>query len=262
MKQKKLFIVLVSCVIILTVVGLILVGDKTLDLDSEQVKELYGYLGDTDINHCGGLQVYSKDAITSDDIKDRDMMCMAYYKSTIKSKEEAQSTGKNEYGTLICRVGENVSLAADEDGKCEYEIVDASHLRSMYLKMYGKESKDINNFYITDSKSCFLEGDKYICGEATTFNYSIAPEATIYRLIDKAVQKNNDDIIIYDYFLKISDDKCYKTNSNLEENLDCTRELSVDEIDQEFITKYGTLYEHVYKKDGNSYHWVQSKVKK
>lgn len=262
MKQKKLFIVLVSSVIILTVVGLILIGDKTLDLDSNQVKELYGYLGDTDINHCGGLQVYSKNAITSDDIDEQDMMCMAYYKSTSKLKDEVQSTGKNEYGTLICRVGENLSLAADEDGKCEYEIIDASHLKSMYLKMYGKEPADMDKFYITDLKSCFLEGDKYICGEATTFNYSISAEATIYRLIDKAVQKNNGDIIIYDYFLKVSDDKCYKSNSNLEENMDCTKALSDKDIDQEFIRKYGTFYEHFYKKDSNGHHWVQSKVKK
>ena len=94
---------------------------------------------------------------------------------------------------------------------------------------------------------------------------SLTPEATIYRLMNKAVEKMNGDIVISDYYLRISDNKCYSSNSSNSEISACSTIITDnpnEEITSEFVLEHGSIYEHTFKqdKDGN-YYWYSSNLR-
>ena len=71
--------------------------------------------------------------------------------------------------------------------------------------------------------------------------------------------KKNDEIIIYDYFLKVINNECYTSYVKDSKNDKCTKALENNKnVDYKFLKKYGTKYKHVFKKDNNVYHWVSS----
>lgn len=263
MKNRSKFIYLslaVVCVVLI-IVGAFVISDKKLDVEGDLVKKLYRYLGETDIYHCGGLNVYSNSLVNKDTLSNENRLCMAYYELDKKATLKIDSTGTNKHGTKICKVGDSTTLAvSDETNSCEYYKVDKESLNNAYKNIYGENINEYEKFFISSEQACEIEGDSYYCGTSETFNYSIAKEATIYRGITKAIEKFNGDIVIYDYFLKISDGKCYKTNTSNEEITDCSKALSESnpEINSEFISKYGSLYKHTYAKNDADIYWVSS----
>ncbi len=264
--MKKTISIIASVIIIILVIFIACnTGDKSLDIKSEEVKNLYSYLGEVNTNHCGGLNTYTNNDISKKELTDENTLCNAYYHVS-KDKYAAntvKSNGVNASGEKICTIG-NITLATNENSdSCEYKIIASQDINEAYQKLYGEEAKDINRFFISDKEACIKEGDKYYCGPSETFTISIAPEATIYRLIDKATKsKDKNNIYIYDYFLKVSDNKCYKSNNANDEDADCTSELKNATINNEFIKKYGAYYKHTYKKDSNNnYYWTQSGLK-
>lgn len=266
MKRKKtIFILAVVCIIIILILVFIL-GDKSLDLNSNEISTLYKYLGEVDIYHCGGLSTYSKDIITKDDLNEDKKLCMAYYNLNNESisSDTIKSSGVNKNDIKICKIGESITLATDEEkDDCEYLTFSKDDLNEAYKDIYGEDISKYTQFFISSSNACYLEGDMYYCGTSETFTYSLAAQATIYRLPYKAVKQLNGDIIIYDYFLKVTDDNCYLTNDSSEVSEDCIEALSKqDEIDATFVQKYGSLYKHTFKKnrDGD-YYWSNSVLK-
>lgn len=265
MKNKKVILVVAAVCVVLVLLGLT-IKDKNLDLNSKEVGDLYKYLGEVDINHCGGLITYSDKEITQKSLSEEERLCMAYYQveDNNKKQESMKSTGKNNKDIKICKVGEKTTIVADEedDKKCTYEMIKEKDLKESYQKIYGKEIDSNKPFYITSKEICRKEGETYYCGTAETFQYSILPETTIYRLMNKAIKKLNGDINLYDYFLKVSDKTCYAKNNN-EETKECSDALKKQkEIDQKFISKYGSIYKHTFKKDANgNYYWYKSEIK-
>lgn len=267
--MKKQIIGGIGVLFVLIIILLIIfLGDKNLDTQSTQIKELYNYLGEVDIYHCGGLNSYSGTEVNYDTIKNENKLCMAYYaldENSISLSTAAVSS-KNDNDISLCMVGEGTTLAAEEgDEDCDYQIIAASDLAKSYEKIYGEEIPDDKSFYINDSDACYLDGEYYYCGNAETFVFSLMPEATVYRLIDKAVEKLNNDIVITDYYLRLSDNKCYPSNTNSDEITECSDVLKNNddlEIDSEFIYKYGSVYKHVFKLDNDgNYYWYSSDLK-
>lgn len=261
-RSKFIYLSLIVVCIVLIIVGAFVISDKKLDIEGDLVKKLYGYLGETDIYHCGGLNVYSSSLVNKDTLTNENRLCMAYYELEMKESLKSDSTGTNKFGTKICKVGDSTTLAVSDDtNSCEYYKVDKESLNNAYKNIYGENISEFEKFFISSEKACEIEGDIYYCGFSETFNYSIAPEATIYRGIAKAIEKFNGDIVIYDYFLKISNNKCYKTNTSNEEVTDCSKAISENsdlEINSEFISKYGTLYKHTYAKKDSNIYWISS----
>lgn len=265
--KKRAVIILGVILVIIVVILVIFLGDKNLDLESNTVKNLYSYLGEVDIYHCGGLNQYSGDEVTYDSLSTENKMCMAYYELNEKDiiEKNVDFTSINDNDIKICEIGEGIRIAAKEgESKCSYQSFSKSTLENAYKKIYGKSLPDEEQFYISSNEACYLEGENYYCGEAETFIYSLTPEATIYRLVNKAVEKMNDDIVITDYYLRISDNKCYSSSNSDDEISSCSAELTNDNIniDSEFVSKYGAIYEHTYKKDANdNYYWYSSNLK-
>lgn len=264
-RKKLIFILAVVCIIIFVIFAFIF-GDKNLDLNSNEVSSLYKYLGEVDIYHCGGLSTYSENTITKDDISDGNKLCMAYYnlnQDKVK-KETIDSYGVNKNDIKICKVGENITLATNNDEDfCNYFSFSKNELNNSYNDIYGTEISNYNSFYISSSNSCYLEGETYYCGTSETFTYSLAEQATVYRLLNKAVQQLNGDIIIYDYFLKVTEDSCYDSSDSKVAMDKCSKALdSQNEIDAEFVRKYGSIYKHTFKKNSNGdYYWAKSELK-
>jgi len=139
-------------------------------------------------------------------------------------QEKIKSNKTNKTKDKICEVGNNIKFVADNKDTCSYKTLTKEELNKNYKAIYGSNIKEYNNFAISNTETCYLDEEIYYCGEGETYTYALSGEATIYRLIDKAIKQLNGDVTIYDYFLKISDNKCYTSNNNLE-NSDCTKAL-------------------------------------
>ncbi len=273
MKKKNIFIIIIILLVIIIGIILCFVGDKKLNIEDKLINELYSYLGEVDIYHCGGLNAYSNSSVTKESVTNSNLLCMAYYKLNAEQKESqtSKSTGKNKNDNKVCKIGDNVTFITDEDtSECKYETLSKDDLNNAYQQLYGSSIKDYEEFYFTNDDACYLENDTYYCGAAETFTVSLAPASTVYRLIDKALEKRNGEINIYDYFLRISENKCYMTNSADNENTECTKALEKIEGDfsnlsekekAKFMKKYGQLYRHTYGLENNNYYWIKSEQK-
>ncbi len=273
MKKKNIIILAVVCIIFGIVLMTVLIGDKKLDLNDERVGELYEYLGEVDVYHCGGLNTYSDNVVTKSDINNTNLLCMAYYNldgEKLKT-DKVSSNGTNDSNVKVCKIGENATLTANEEtGECNFVTVSKTDLNKSFHSIYGEDISDYETFYITNDDACYLEGDTYYCGAAETFTYSLAPEADVYRLLNKATQTHSGDIIIYDYYLKISDNKCYLSATTGEMDEDCTTALgkfkngfdnASEDEKSDFMRKYAKLYKHTFDKDNEEYHWIKSEQK-
>ena len=266
--KKKVVLFIGIAIVIVVVLLVIFLGDKHLDLKSDEITTLYRYLGEVDVNRCGGLNQYTGEEVTYDTISNANKMCLAYYeinKDQI-TNETSDVTTTNDNDIDICEIGEGTRFVAVEGEEyCNYDAFAKSDLEEAYRKIYGHDLPDDSEFYISSTDACYLDGESYYCGEAETFVQSLTPEATVYRLMDKAVEKMNGDIVISDYYLKVSGNKCYSSNSFDNEVTTCTQELEDHEdleIDAQFVQKYGVLYEHTFKMDDQgNYYWYSSNVK-
>ena len=269
MKKKykgSIGIIIVAVIIIAVILSAIFLGDKKLDLESEQVKTLYRYLGEVDVNHCGGLNAYAGDEVTYKTISNENKLCMAYYELT--EDQIVLDTQKvseiNEFDVPVCEICEGIRLASEEeDSYCNYQIITAQDLKDSYQKIYNQDMPDDESFYISINQACFLEEGKYYCGNSETSKVTMMPETTIYRMLNSASIKINGDIVITDFYLRVSNNKCYANNSNDEEITNCSALLEGDkEITKELVQEYGVLYEHVFKQDKNgNYYWYSSNIK-
>ena len=267
--MKKKVVMIGSIVVVIALLFLVFfLGNRPLDLKSDEITTLYSYLGDVNINICGGLNQYTGDEVTYDSLSNNNKLCLAYYKLNNNQivEDVSEITKTNEYDLDICEVGEGSLFVSGEDKKCHYKIISKDDLATSYEKIYGNELPHEEEFYISNNHACYLEGDEYYCGEAVTFTQSLTPESVVYRLMNKAVKELNGNIVIFDYYLKISGNKCYLSNSFDDENTECSKELENNpnlEINEDFVLKYGSLYKHTYKQDkNNNYYWFMSTLSK
>lgn len=270
MKKKNIILAIAIIVLALLLIFVVFLGEKKLDIASNKVTNLHNSLGEVDINKCGGLITYSDKTITENDLEVENRLCKAYHniKSEDITSEIIKSTEKNKNNIKICKVGESTTLTTTNEleTECDYQIIEEKALKQAYKEIYGNEIPNQDSFYISDKEVCYKEGEKYYCGNAENYKISIAPETSIYRIINKAIEKINGEIVIYDYFLKISNNMCYSKNNN-EENKECSEELknidlTKDEETISLVKKYGAVYKHTFKKDKNKNHyWYKTELK-
>lgn len=263
MNSKKIYLIISLLVLIVLLGILTTIGEKKYDPNSPEITKLYGYLGNIDINKCGGLQTYTNKTVSAADISLENKLCMAYYNlenNSLESKE-TKYTKTNNIGTKVCKIGDKVTLTANikDNTICAYNIATKNDLTTSYQNIYGLDVEKYNDFSISGTNTCYLEGDKYYCGEGETYTYTIGADATIYRLINKVIKNKNQEIVIYDYFLKISNNTCYLSTNN-DINDECTKSLkNTKEITEKFVKKYGKIYKHTFKaNENNIYYWSTS----
>lgn len=261
-KKIKINMVILVVVLFVVIVGIILyftLNGKKLDTNSTQINELYSYLGSNDLEVCNGLSIYSEKEINYDNIDNNIRICNAYSLLNIDETSivKIDKTKKNN----TCSVNENIKFATDnyDDDICTITKVESEKINEQYKKMYGKKIENYEQFQLNPTTVCYYDEEGYYyCGLSESFTYTIGAEPQTYRTIKNA-SKKNDEIIIFDYFMKIVNNECFTTYDGNNKNNICSNVFNEDiKVDYDFLKKYGTLYKHTFKESNGSYYWVKS----
>lgn len=253
-----LIILLIVSTISLIVVKVTLGG--SIKTENKLVKSLYNYVSNDEIEKCGGLLFYSDDKITKDVLTSDQKTCLSFIKTEkLKGKKEVLNKDKKE---KICTLKEEMIFATDnyEESKCTIKKYDTENVLKTSENIFGEKITLPKSFALDNYNICYLVDNSYYCGLSETFSFTIGNESYVYRVINKAVEKGNDEIIIYDYFIKISNDKCYPTFTSNKEEEKCSQNYQSKKINYKFVKKYGTEYKHVFKKlnGSDNYSWYSS----
>lgn len=259
LNKKNIILGAIVLLIIIFIIVLILIfKGRSLDADSELVTELYTYLGNNDLEVCSGLATYAEYEITFDDIENSMRICSAY--SLLELDDSSMLKVDKAQKNNTCSVGENITFATDnyEDDVCTLTKVSSDEINSKYKEMYGKDIESYDPFQYNETTICYYEDGFYYCGLAEEYTATFGGEPHTFRTIRNVTQSDNE-IIIYDYFLKVINNECYTSYVGSTLNDTCSEKYDADaEMDYSFLKKYGTLYKHTYQKSGDSYYWVSS----
>lgn len=257
--QDKILVLLIAILVILSLTILIikLATINNLDTESELVTELHNYFNSDDLGNCEGLFTYAEEKVDYSKIDAETRLCLAYQKADIKDVETGTIAAKKKKST--CTMDDMTFRVTEDTKECSYTKIKRSIIDESYKKLYGKEIEENESFKVDNLNICYLKDDYYYCGLSETFTYTLGNESLIYRVMEKAVEKGSE-IVIYDYFAKINNNKCFKAYTTTTENSNCTDEYkNTKDINYKFMKKYGTKYKHVFKKaDNESYYWVSS----
>ena len=262
-KIKKKDIIVIGIIVIVLIIiflAIFLFKGQKLDANSTLINNLYNYLGSNDLETCEGLQVYSNEEINYENLDNEIRLCTAYrlLDSNLINKEEYEETGEE-----TCSINDNITYATDnyDSDKCSVNVIKKEDLNNKYKEIFGNDIDEESEFSINYNTICHSDEDNYYCGLAKTYTKTFGSEPHTYRVIRDAYKKG-DEVIIYDYFLKIVNGECYNSYVNGTTNNNCTNELPEEEedynIDYDFLKKYGTLYKHTFKQSGDTYYWVSS----
>lgn len=263
---QKNAIIILTVIVIITILVIIVLNTGlfgNLNTESEKVKDLYSYVSNNELSRCNGLINYQDKKVTAKDLSVSDKLCYVTNNDNFNEKKFKKEILKVIKKDNVCSLEKGKVFATDnyKGKKCTVKKYDKKLINDLYEKIYGETLKDENvSFMIDEYNICYYHKDSYYCGLAESFTFTIGNDSMIYRIIDKAVEKGNK-ITIYDYFLKIDDNKCYTSYNGTNTNNDCNNKIDdKTKINSKFIKKYGTLYKHEFtKKDGNDYYsWVSS----
>lgn len=252
--------VLIGCLVIIIGIIFIIFGilnHNKLNENSDLIKEIYNYIGNNDLQLCGGLKTYDSKEVKASDIENDTKLCMAYN----LLKEEDRDTIKLDQmkNKKTCSLNNEIIFATDnyEDEICTLKKIDKSTINNQFKKMYGYSIESYDDFQIDGVTQCYFKDDAYYCGLSEKFTYTIGAEPHTYRSI-KNVKTKNDELYIYDYFLKVVNNECYSSYIGDEKIEACTKNYDDDKVNYKFLKKYGTIYKHTFKKSGDSYYWEKS----
>lgn len=253
-----LIVLLIITTILLVIVKVTLGGN--IKTENKLVKSLYSYVSNDEIEKCGGLLFYNDEKVTKEKLTDDQKVCLAFIKTTTLKGEKI--TLNKEKSDNICTLEKGKIFATDnyEESKCSIQKYKIDEILKTSKKIFGEEITLKDSFMLDNYNICYLVDDYYYCGLSETFSFTIGNESYVYRVINKAVEKGKDEIIIYDYFLKITNDLCYPTFTSNKENKKCTEKYNANKVNYKFVKKYGTKFKHVFKKLDNSddYYWLSS----
>lgn len=256
--MRKLIIIGTLIILISFISSIIVFKTYFVDPENELVSELYSYLGSNDLEACAGLVNYDTKEIKANDISDDMKICLVY--NIIQDKKEnitLEATKKSK----TCHM-DTMMFAPDdyEEKTCTIKFIEEDILKEKYKMVFGTELEKFIDFQYDYATNCYYkEGEGYYCGLKKDFEPLSGNNASTYRLI-KNVIKKKDELIINDYFLKIDNDICYQnyvTSNNFEK---CTKEYD-GTINYRFLKKYGTKYEHIFKKRDDKFYWFSSAPK-
>ena len=261
MDKRSLIIKILNVIIILLLIAIVFIifkKGKPLNTNGKVVKDLYSYVGNNNLEKCGGLVFYSDEEINYDKLSNETKLCLAYTKVNDEDKEELKVDKAKKGNT--CSLKDSLVFATDnyEDKICTLSKTNKNLVNENYKKMFGKSIENYDKFQLDNITVCYLNDDSYYCGLSEEYTYTIGAEPHTYRAIKDSFKKN-DEIIIYDYFLKVINNECYTSYVKDSKNDKCTKALENNKnVEYKFLKKYGTKYKHIFKKDNNVYHWVSS----
>ena len=257
MKKSLKGIIIVVVVIILTIIGYYVFKEKTLKTDSNEIKELYSFLGSNDLSICNGLMIYSDKEINVDSLSEQDKLCIAYSLMDSEKISNLKITPEKEKN---CNISDAIDFPIDDKdaNMCNVTKFAVQDIKDNYKKIYNQELVNLSSFNYDIRYICKSDGEYYYCGSLEEFTITVGSEPKVYRSIEKAVEKDNT-IEIYDYFLRVINKECYSDYVTEIKNDKCTSKFEEEKVNYKFLKKNGTHYKHTYVKDSNgNYHWSKS----
>ena len=236
MDKRSLIIKILDVIIVLLLIAIVVIifkKGKPLNTNGKVVKDLYSYVGNNNLEKCGGLVFYSQEELKVD-----------------KSKKGN-----------TCSLKDSLVFATDnyEDKICTLSKTNKDLVNENYKKMFGKSIESYDKFQLDEVTVCYYDEDNYYCGLSEEYTITYGAEPHTYRTI-KSAYKKGDEIVIYDYFLRTINDECFTNYMKDDKDDTCSKALeNKKEVDYKFLKKYGTRYVHTFKKSGDSYYWVSSK---
>lgn len=259
MKKRNIIIISIITVILLVIIITTLVTKGIpMSSNSKTIKELYSYVGSTDLGLCGGLVTYSESEVKNEDLSEEVKFCLAY---TSISEDATTQVLTKEKKNDICKLGKDKIFATDnyEDDICTLDKISKDKINEKYQSMFGKSINEYIDFSLDGANICYYNEGNYYCGLKKEYTYTYGAEPHTYRVIKNSYKKD-DTIVIYDYFLKVIDNECYSSFMERNEMKECSKNiLGVDKINYKFLRKNGITYKHTFKKNTNGYYWVSSK---
>ena len=260
--QEGIIIMLGIIIILLVVVIVALLIKKGIPLSSNSkvVKDAYAYVGSDNLERCSGLVMYNDEIVTKNTLDNTTKVCLSYNLVDIKGEEiKLDKTDKK----TTCSIAEGMVYALDnyEGDICTITKISKEEVHKKYKEIFGEELELDESFQLDNTNVCFYYEDSYYCGLSEKYTYVIGAEPHTYRAI-KSAYKKDDELVIYDYFLRIINDECYTSYMTNNKNDKCTSKYDADkDMSNRFMKRYGQVYKHTFKKDGDSYYWVSSEAK-
>lgn len=258
MKKKKIILILLFVLIIIG--SIIYFSSHRLNEKDKMVETLYEYIGSNDLDVCKGLNNYDSKASNSKDLSISSKACIAYVQTSNKEKETItlEKNGKNNF----CKISDEIAFAPDnyDNENCTVTKLKKKTLNQTIKKIYGDSDLKLTEFAVDNTQICYINGDDIYCGWNQNYTYELKAEPHTYRAIQKVIKKK-EKIIIYDYFLKITENKCYKYFTQDIENEKCTAaytKIKKNKLNYSFLKRYGTKYKHTFKKQNNNYVYIKS----
>ena len=258
-KKDKLIVFLSVVIVILVVVILVLLAKKGLPVNSKNniVTNAYSYVSNKNLERCNGLVMYNKDKVTKDTLENTTKICLSYTLLDAAGEEVKLEKDKKKN---VCTLNGDLVFALDnyEGDICTISKISKDEVHEKYKVLFGEELKKDESFQLDNVSVCHYSDGSYYCGLSEKYTYVIGGEPHTYRTI-KSSYKKDDKLIIYDYFLKVINDECYRSFMTNDKNDKCTKKYDAKkDINYNFMKRYGTVYKHTFQKDGNNYYWVSS----
>ncbi len=208
-KKDKITFILGITIVALVIIIIILLIKKGLPISSSNkiVKEAYSYVSNTDLEKCNGLVMYSSKKVTKDTLENSSKICISYNLLDESFKEEKLKKDKKK---SVCSLADDMVFAPDnyEGDICTVNKVSKETVHESYKKIFGEELKTDESFVLDNVTVCHFYNDYYYCGLSEKYTYILGAEPHTYRTIKNSYKKG-DKLVIYDYFLKTFNDKCY-----------------------------------------------------
>ncbi len=259
-ENDKILIILIVILSLIAVVLIVvkLLNGNNMDINDPLVADLHNYFSTDDLGNCNGLFNYGDGTVNYDNTDMENKLCLAYHKADITSDEKVSYDATNEE---LCQVDGMTFRVEENTTQCQVQKIKKDDIDSAYKKLFGKDIENNQEFKIDNFHICFLHEDEYYCGLSEILTYTIGNESSVYRIIEKAVEKGSN-IEIYDYFVKVTGNTCYKTYITNTENVPCTKEYTNNKkVNYRFLQKYGTQFKHTYAKaEDGSYYWVSTEA--
>lgn len=259
MKKKNIILMVIAVFILLgIIIAFLIINGLPVSSNSKLVKELYSYVGSSDLSLCGGLVAYSDNEVKSEDLSEEVKFCLAY---TSLNSDSSKVTLSKEKKENVCNLTKDKIFATDnyEDDICTLDKVSKDTLNEKYQDMFGSSIGEYIDFSLDGVSICYYNDDAYYCGLKKEYTYTFGAEPHTYRVI-KSSYKKGDKVIIRDYFLKVIDNECFSSYMERNELETCSKNiLNIDDMNYKFLRKNGITYEHTFKKGTYGYYWVSSK---
>lgn len=241
--------IIYTCVLTLILLILFILNIFIFDDDYESEKltilpisEPYAFLATEKLKE---FEYFRNPYVTSDTVSNLEMI---YYIFENLKKDDYEIR-RIQPLKVVCQVTSDVSFVSDD--VCRILVIDNEKLNN-YKDMLFDYNKDIEYIdFKYNGFDCINDDGKYYC---LIEEYKEESDFKEYSLVDEIYNDENDNIILYEYYLVYRDDEC----SNYYSEVYCEEDSEYININEDIIRKYGVYYRHEFVVNDDELNLVKS----